>query len=153
MKTQGTKLSTYVNNLFATCEDMEAALSQAATIAGGSDNAAAVHTAVHMVLNTAIKLHQADMAAANAPLLEMIEAQVQKSYNTVDSLIEHALAGYGRTVDEKIESAITDIDIEAMIESAIDNIDIETKVQDYMENNPIDVESLLSGACVSITFD
>lgn len=139
MKTQSTKLSTYVNNMFATCEDMEAALTHAATIAGGSDNAAAVHTAVHMVLNTAIKLHQADMAKANAPLLEMIEAKIQESLTTVDSLIEHALEVYSRTVDEKIESAIDDIDLDA-------------KVQDWMDSN-FDIESALSGTSLSITFD
>lgn len=140
MKTQGTKLSTYVNNLFATCEDMETALAQAANIAArSSDNASAVHTAVHMVLNTAIKLHQADMAKANAPLLELIDARIQESLTTVDSLIEHALEVYGRTVDDKIESAIDDIDLDA-------------KVQDWMDNN-FDIESALSGTCVSITFD
>lgn len=139
MKTQGTKLSPYVNNLFTTFEDMETALTQAATIAGGSDNAAAVHTAVHMVLNTAIKLHQADMAKANAPLIELIEAKIQESLTTVDSLIEHALDVYGRTVDDKIESAI-------------DDIDLDSKMQDWMDNN-FDIKSALSGTSVSITFD
>lgn len=140
MKTYGTTLSTYVNNLFTTCDDMDVALSQAAIIAGGADNAAAVHTAVHMVLNTAIKLHQADMAKANAPLREMIEGEIQKALTTVDSLIEHALDVYGRTVDEKIQTAI-------------DDIDLDERVREYMESNPLDVEDLLSGACVSITFD
>lgn len=139
MKTQGTKLATYVNNMFATCEDMEAALTHAATIAGGSDNAAAVHTAVHMVLNTAIKLHQADMAKANAPLIELIEAKIQESLTTVDSLIEHALDVYGRTVDEKIESAI-------------DEIDLNQNVADWMDNN-FDLENALSGLSVRINFD
>lgn len=139
MKTQGTKLSTYVNNLFATCEDMEAALAQAANIAGGSDNAAAVHTAVHMVLNTAIKLHQADMAKANAPLLELIDARIQESLTTVDSLIEHALEVYGRTVDDKIELAI-------------DDIDLNQNVADWMDNN-FDLENSLSGLSVRINFD
>jgi len=131
---------------------METALSQAAIIAGGADNAAAVHTAVHMVLNTAIKLHQADMAKANAPLLEMIEAKIQESLSTVDSLIEHALEAYNRTVDEKIQSAIDDIDVEGQIENAIDNINLDTQMADYMESNPVDVQDLLGGACVSITF-
>lgn len=139
MKTQGTKLSTYVNNLFATCEDMEAALAQAANIAGGSDNAAAVHTAVHMVLNTAIKLHQADMAKANAPLIEMIDAQVADKIKLAMDEIHYAIEVNMRTVDQKIESAIDDIDLDA-------------KVQDWMDSN-FDIESALSGTCVSITFD
>jgi hypothetical protein len=135
MKTQGTKLSTYVNNMFATCDDMETALTQAANIAGGADNAAAVHTAVHMVLNTAIKLHQADMAKANAPLLELIEAKIASAMEDIHYAIETNM----RTVDEKIESAI-------------DDIDLDQKVQDWMDNN-FDIDSALSGACVSITFD
>ena len=139
MKTQGTKLSTYVNNMFATCEDMETALTQAAILAGGADNAAAVHTAVHMVLNTAIKLHQADMAKANAPLIELIEAKIQESLSTVDSLIEHALEVYGRTVDEKIESAI-------------DDINLDQNVADWMDAN-FDIEHSLSGISVRINFD
>ena len=139
MKTQGTKLSTYVNNLFTTCDDMETALSQAAIIAGGADNAAAVHTAVHMVLNTAIKLHQADMAKANAPLLEMIEAEIQKSFTVVQNSIEHALENYDRKMDEKIESAI-------------DEIDLNQNVADWMDNN-FDLENALSGLSVRINFD
>jgi len=118
---------------------MEAALAQAANIAGGSDNAAAVHTAVHMVLNTAIKLHQADMAKANAPLLELIDARIQESLTTVDSLIEHALEVYGRTVDDKIELAI-------------DDIDLNQNVADWMDNN-FDLENSLSGLSVRINFD
>ena len=132
MKTQGTKLSMYVNNMFATCEDMETALTQAANIAGGSDNAAAVHTAVHMVLNTAIKLHQADMAKANAPLLEMIDARVTAAANEVRDELRSEMDG--------------------RIESAIDDIDLDQKVQDWMDNN-FDIEHALSGTCVSITFD
>ena len=139
MKTQGTKLSTYVNNLFATCDDMETALTQAAIIAGGADNAAAVHTAVHMVLNTAIKLHQADMAKANAPLREMIESEIQKALSNVDSLIEHALEVYDRTVEEKIEIAI-------------DGIDLNQNVENWMVNN-FDLEDSLSGLSVRISFD
>jgi cell fate (sporulation/competence/biofilm development) regulator YlbF (YheA/YmcA/DUF963 family) len=139
MKTQGTKLSTYVNNLFTTCDDMETALSQAAIIAGGADNAAAVHTAVHMVLNTAIKLHQADMAKANAPLLEMIESEIQKSFTVVQNSIEHALENYDRKMDEKIESAI-------------DEIDLNQNVADWMDNN-FDLENALSGLSVRINFD
>jgi hypothetical protein len=118
---------------------METALTQAAIIAGGADNAAAVHTAVHMVLNTAIKLHQADMAKANAPLREMIESEIQKALSNVDSLIEHALEVYDRTVEEKIEIAI-------------DGIDLNQNVENWMVNN-FDLEDSLSGLSVRISFD
>jgi hypothetical protein len=131
---------------------MEAALTHAATIAGGSDNAAAVHTAVHMVLNTAIKLHQSELDKANAPLIELIDARITTRIKSALDDIHYAIETNMRTVDEKIESAIDDIDVEGQIENAIDNIDLETRVQEYMENNPVDVQDLLGGACVSITF-
>lgn len=139
MKTQGTKLSTYVNNLFTTCDDMETALTQATTIARGADNAAAVLTAVHMVLNTAIKMHQEDMAKANAPLLELIESEIQKSFTVVQNSIEHAFENYDRKMAEKIESAI-------------DDIDVSQKVEDWMDNN-FNIENALSGLSVRINFD
>jgi hypothetical protein len=125
--------------MFATCDDMETALTQAANIAGGSDNATAVHTAVHVVLNTAIKLHQADMAKANAPLLEIIESEIQKSFTKVQSSMETAFDNLNLEMDTRIESAIEDIDLDQ-------------KVQDWMDNN-FDIEHALSGTCVSVTFD
>jgi len=128
MKTQGTKLSMYVNNLFTTCDDMETALSQAAIIAGGADNAAAVHTAVHMVLNTAIKLHQADMAKANAPLIELINARVAAAVNKLRA------------------------EIEGQIETAVEDYDHGSVIQSWLENN-FDLEGALSGLSVRINFD
>lgn len=149
------KLSHYKDNLFASHATMESALEYVSMMANTftTENSLAVITAARVVLNTAIELHKAELAKANAPLLELIEAEIQKSYTTVNNLIEHSLDIYGRTVDAKIESAIEDLDIEGQIENAIDNVDFETKVQDYMESNPIDVQDLLSGANVSITFD
>ena len=149
------KLSHYKDNLFASHATMESALEYVSMIANTftTENSLSVITAARVVLNTAIELHKAELAKANAPLLELIEAEIQKSYTTVNNLIEHSLDIYGRTVDAKIESAIDDIDVEGQIENAIDNIDFETRVQEYMENNPVDVQDLLSGANVSITFD
>jgi len=128
MKTQATKLSMYVNNLFTTCDDMETALSQAAIIAGGADNAAAVHTAVHMVLNTAIKLHQADMAKANAPLIELIDARVAAAVNELRA------------------------EIEGQIETAVEDYDHGSAIESWLENN-FDLEGALSGLSVRINFD
>ena len=155
MKTYGTTLSTYVNNLFTTCDSMEAALTHVATIASGSDNAAAVHTAVHMVLNTAIKLHQSELDKANAPLIELIDARLSNRIKSAMDDIHYAIETNMRTVDEKIQTAIDDIDIDLdeKIQTAIDDIDLDEKVREYMESNPVDVQDLLRGACVSITFD
>jgi hypothetical protein len=128
MKTQGTKLSTYVNNLFTTCDDMETALAQAALIAGGADNAAAVHTAVHMVLNTAIKLHQSDMAKANAPLIELIDARV------------------GAAVRELRE------DLYSQVQQAVEDYDYGSVIQSWLEDN-LSAEDILSGRSFTINFD
>jgi len=148
MKVYGTKLSTYVNNLFTTCDDMETALSQAAIIAGGADNAAAVHTAVHMVLNTAIKLHQSDMAAANAPLREMIEAEIQKAFTAVHTQVEHALENHNSAIDDRINDWMSD-NLQGYI---TDNVDLGNMMQDWFDHN-FDMETALSGVNVRINFD
>jgi hypothetical protein len=143
---------------------MESALEYVSMMANTftTENSLSVITAARVVLNTAIELHKAELAAANAPLLEMIEAEIQKSYTTVNNLIEHSLDIYGRTVDAKIASAMDDIHyatevnmrtVDEKIQTAIDDIDVEEQVRDYMEGNPMDIQDLLSGACVSITFD
>lgn len=158
------KLSHYKDNLFASHSTMESALEYVSMMANTftTENSLSVITAARVVLNTAIELHKAELAAANAPLLEMIEAEIQKSYTTVNNLIEHSLDIYGRTVDAKIASAMDDIHyatevnmrtVDEKIQTAIDDIDVEEQVRDYMEGNPMDIQDLLSGACVSITFD
>ena len=158
------KLSHYKDNLFASHSTMESALEYVAMVAGTfpPENLVAVVTAARIVLNTAIDLHNAELAAVNKPLLELIEAEIQKSYTTVNNLIEHSLDIYGRTVDAKIASAMDDIHyatevnmrtVDEKIQTAIDDIDVEEQVKDYMEGNPMDIQDLLSGACVSITFD
>jgi predicted nucleic acid-binding protein len=135
------KLSHYKDNLFASHATMESALEYVSMMANTftTENSLAVITAARVVLNTAIELHKAELAKANAPLLELIESEIQKSFTVVQNSIEHALDAFDRKVDEKIESAI-------------DDIDLDQKVQDWMDNN-FDIEHALSGTCVSITFD
>ena len=173
------KLSHYKDNLFASHSTMESALEYVTMMANTftTENSLAVITAARVVLNTAIELHKAELDAANAPLRKLIEeeikmslsrvdglieAEIQKSYTTVNNLIEHSLDIYGRTVDAKIASAMDDIHyatevnmrtVDEKIQTAIDDIDVEEQVRDYMEGNPMDIQDLLSGACVSITFD
>ena len=153
MKTQGTKLSTYARNMFATCDSMEAALEQVHSLATGGANSAGVFTAAHVLLNTAIKLHQAEMDKVNKPLLELIEAKVQEAFATVDTQIDVALEAYGHKLTQQVTEAIDDLDLDHKIETWIDeNLYIDAKVQDWMENS-FDVESILSGKSFSITFD
>jgi hypothetical protein len=122
------QLNTYVNNLFTTCADMETALSQAAIIAGGADNAAAVHTAVHMVLNTAIRMHNAELSGANKPLIELIDARVAAA---VDKLRDQ--------VSDQVQQAVEDYDYGSVIQS-------------WLEDN-LSAEDIMSGRSFTINFD
>lgn len=151
------KLSHYKDNLFASHATMDSALEYVTMMANTftTENSLAVITAARVVLNTAIEMHKAELAKANAPLLEMIEAQVQKSFTNVHNAIDQALDNFDKKVDDKIDDAASGLrgEIEDWIETAINDIDVEQQVKDYMESNPVDVQDLLSGACVSITFD
>lgn len=126
------QLNTYVNNLFTTCDDMETALSQAAIIAGGADNAAAVHTAVHMVLNTAIRMHNAALSAANKPLIELIDARV----------------------DARVGAAIRELreDLYSQVQQAVEDYDYGSVVQSWLEDN-LSAEDIMSGRSFTINFD
>ena len=151
------KLSHYKDNLFASHATMESAIEYVTMMANTftTENSLAVVTAARVVLNTAIELHKAELAAANAPLLEMIEAEIQKAFTNVHNAIEQALDNFDKKVDDKIDDAASGLrgEMEDWIETAINDIDVEQQVKDYMDGNPMDIQDLLSGACVSITFD
>ena len=139
MKTQATKLSTYAHNMFATCDTMEAALEQVHSLATGAANSAGVFTAAHVLLNTAIKLHQQEMDKVNKPLLELIESKVQEAFGTVDALIDVALEAY----TEKFTQQVTE---------AIDDLDLDHKIETWFNEN-FDLEDKLSGISVRINFE
>jgi hypothetical protein len=129
------KLSTYANNLFATHATLDAALEYAATVANACETPSAVMTAVQAVLNTAIGMHRAELAAVNRPVLELIDARVAAA-----------------VADLRLEIDESNLAVDSRIESAINDIDLDQKVQDWMDNN-FDIESALSGTSISITFD
>jgi hypothetical protein len=129
------KLSKYTNNLFATHATLDAALSYAQDVSEGSDNPAAVMTAIQAVLNTAISLHHAELAAVNRPLIELIDARVAAA------LME--LKGSLEDMETNLESKITE---------AINDLDVDDKIQGWFDSN-FDIESALSGTSISITFD
>jgi hypothetical protein len=122
------KLSTYANNLFTTQATLDAALEYAATVANACETPSAVMTAVQVVLNTAISMHHAELAAANRPLIEMIDARVA--------------------------AAVADLrsDLDDQITEKLDDIDLDSKIQDWMDNN-FDAENALSGTSMRISFD
>ena len=129
------KLSKYTNNLFATHATLDAALSYAQDVANGSDNPAAVMTAVQAVLNTAISMHHAELAAVNRPLIELIDARVAAALMELKGSLEDMETN----LDDKITEAINDLDID-------------DKIQGWYDSN-FDIESALSGTSISITFD
>lgn len=128
------KLSHYKDNLFASHATMESAIEYVSMMANTftTENSLAVVTAARVVLNTAIELHKAELAAANAPLLELIDQRVTAAANEVRDELRSEMDG--------------------RIESAIDNIDLNQNVADWMDNN-FDLENALSGLSVRITFD
>jgi hypothetical protein len=141
------QLTTYVNNMFATCDDMETALSQAAIIAGGSDNPAAVHTAVHMVLNTAIRMHNAALSAVNKPLIELIDARVDARVgDAARELREDLYARVGAAVRELRE------DLYSQVQQAVEDYDHTSVIQSWMEDN-LSAEDIMSGRSFTISFD
>jgi len=122
------KLSTYANNLFATHATLDAALEYVATVANACETPSAVMTAVQAVLNTAISMHHAELAAANKPLIELIDARVAAAVSDLQSGVED------------------------QITEKLDELDIDSKIQDWMDNN-FDAESALSGTSMRISFD
>ena len=129
------KLSTYTNNLFVTHATLEEALEYAFTVANACETPSAVTTSIQAVLNTAIAMHLAELAAVNKPLIELIDARVAAALMELKGSLEEM-----------------EINLDNKIESAIDDIDLDQKVQDWMDNN-FDIESALSGTSISITFD
>jgi hypothetical protein len=127
------KLSTYTNNLFATHATMESALEYVQMMAQssattGSDYSLAVQTAAQVLLNTAISMHRAELAAANKPLIELIDARVAAAV-------------------ADLQSGIVD-----QVSEAINDIDLDDKMQGWFDSN-FDIESALSGTSISISFD
>jgi hypothetical protein len=129
------KLSTYTNNLFVTHATLDAALEYAFTVANACETPSAVTTAIQAVLNTAISMHHAELAAVNKPLIELIDARVAAALMDLKGSLEDMETN----LDDKITEAINDLDID-------------DKIQGWYDSN-FDIESALSGTSISITFD
>ena len=122
------KLSKYTNNLFATHATLDAALEYATTVANACETPSAVMTAIQAVLNTAISMHHAELAAVNRPLIELIDARVAA-----------AVADLQSGIDDQVSEAINDMDID-------------DKIQGWFDSN-FDIQSCLSGLNINVTFD
>ena len=122
------KLNKYANHLFATHATLDAALEYAATVANACETPSAVMTAVQAVLNTAISMHHAELAAVNRPLIELIDARVAA-----------AVADLQSGIDDQVSEAVNDLDID-------------DKMQGWFDSN-FDIQSCLSGLNINVTFD
>ena len=129
------KLSKYTNNLFATHATLDAALEYATTVANACETPSAVMTAIQAVLNTAISMHHAELAAANRPLIELIDARVAAALGK----LKESLEDMETNLDDKITEAVNDMDID-------------DKIQGWFDSN-FDIQSCLSGLNINVTFD
>lgn len=122
------KLSTYTNNLFATHASLDAALENVTSLANASETPSAIMTAVQVILNTAISMHHAELAAVNKPLIELIDARVA--------------------------AAVADLrsDLDDQITEKLDDIDLDDKMQGWFDSN-FDIQSCMSGLNINVTFD
>lgn len=134
------KLSKYTNNLFATRATMEEALEYVQMMAQsstttGTDYSLVVQTAAQVLLNTAISVHKAELAAVNKPLIELIDDRVAAAFLELKGSLEEM-----------------EINLDNKITEAINDMDVDDKIQGWFDSN-FDIESALSGTSISITFD
>ena len=129
------KLSTYTNNLFATHATLDVALENVTSLANASETPSAIMTAVQVILNTAISMHHAELAAVNKPLIELIDARVAAALMELKGSLEDMETN----LDDKITEAINDLDID-------------DKRQGWFDSN-FDIQSCLSGLNINVTFD
>ena len=129
------KLSTYTNNLFVTHATLEEALEYAFTVANACETPSAVTTSIQAVLNTAIAMHNAELAAVNRPLIELIDDRVAAALTELKGSLEEM-----------------EINLDNKITEAINDMDVDDKIQGWFDSN-FDIESALSGTSISITFD
>lgn len=134
------KLSKYTNNLFATRATMEEALEYVQMMAQsstttGTDYSLVVQTAAQVLLNTAISVHKAELAAVNKPLTELIDDRVAAAFLELKGSLEEM-----------------EINLDNKITEAINDMDVDDKIQGWFDSN-FDIESALSGTSISITFD
>jgi hypothetical protein len=130
-----TKLTKYANNLFATHATLDVALEYATTVANACETPSAVMTAVQAVLNTAISMHHAELAAVNKPLIELIDARVAAALTDLKGSLEDMESN----LDDKISEAVNDLDID-------------DKIQGWFDSN-FDIQSCMSGLNINVTFD
>lgn len=129
------KLSTYTNNLFATHATLDVALENVTSLANASETPSAIMTAVQVILNTAISMHNAELAAVNRPLIELIDARVAAALEELKGSLEDMETN----LDDKITEAINDLDVD-------------DKIQGWFDSN-FDINSCLSGLNINVTFD
>jgi hypothetical protein len=147
------KLADYRNDLFATHEDVGAALRYANDVCSampGSSASISARTAIHVVLNTAIAMHKAEVSAIvlrhaeanqqrNDSLTEQIKALVRETVHAelvnVDETIVSTLS---KNIPELVKTAVNSAIAEELVNECIEswvNDNLDSKMDDWAEQN------------------
>jgi len=138
-------LTDFKNDLFATHNDMGAALRYVNDLCSTADstNSLAIRTAAHIILNTAIRHHQEEKNVLIDKINEMSTRAnpVSALMSLVREQVREAIAE--QDVGELIENWMADNLDDKMQEWHNENVDIENAVEEYMDKQSI-VKDLIS---------
>lgn len=143
----------YKNDLFATHDNMNAALRYISDLSGAAASSAdsiAIRTAAHIILNTAIEMHRAEkqvlvdkineMSARSNPVTALLSLVREQVTLAVAEQSHAVTAAVDEQIDERIDSWMRDNLCEKMDE----HIDIEDlvndKVSDYFSSNSFSIQ-------------
>lgn len=113
----------YKNGFFATRDNLDDALEYAAEVAAGSNDSAAVYTALHVVLNTFIA--QQEKQAQQAPAAPAVQAVTLTPlvHDIIAQQVEQAIEAHADGVQEKIAELVqewADENLQAQVATAVD---------------------------------
>lgn len=137
-------LTDFKNDLFATHSAMQAALryvNELCAAAATESDSMGIRTAAHIVLNTAIELHRAEMQALKDKVNELTAAKdpVTALLTLVQEQVAKAIAE--QSFDEKIENWMADNLRDHVEEVTIDMDEkIEEQISEYFGRNTFSIE-------------
>ena len=143
----------YKNDLFATHDNMNAALRYISDLSGAAANSSdsiAIRTAAHIILNTAIELHRAEkqvlvdkineMSARSNPVTALLSLVREQVTLAVAEQSHAVTAAVDEQIDEKIDNWMRD-NLGEKIDEHVDIDDIVAeKVIDYFNSNSFSIQ-------------
>jgi len=109
----------YKNGFFATRDNLDDALEYAAEVAAGSNDSAAVYTALHVVLNTFIAQQEKQAPATPAPQAVTLTPLV---HDIVAQQVEQAIEAHADGLQEKVAELVqewADENLQAHVSTAV----------------------------------